>query len=373
MPADCYIGLMSGTSIDGIDAAAAVFEGGSPELIAACHHPYPKTLRSELSALTAGDGTTTLETLLELDHRIGSAFADAAQRLLRQIPARYTIRAIGSHGQTVYHLPGGRYPNTLQLGDPNLIAERTGIITIGDWRRRDMAAGGQGAPLAPAFHCAFLRQTTDTAVLNLGGIANLTLIPAHRSTTPVAGFDTGPGNTLLDRWIQHSLGRPYDERGEWAASGQLHRPLLDRMLTDDYFDRAPPKSTGQEHFNLQWLNEKLGHEPAPPPPNDVAATLVELTAASVAGALRQLGDRYHPTTLYVCGGGVHNTHLMDRLAAHLPTLHVTSSATAGIDPDQMEAMAFAWFASKTLAREPIDTTMFTGARGARILGATYAA
>lgn len=371
MPKDCYIGLMSGTSMDGIDAVAVDFSDSLPSVVATIQHPYPTSLGARLSTLIAPDSQTSLHTLLEIDHDIATAFADAANALLAHIPDNYVIKAIGSHGQTVYHLPDSYNPNTLQLGDPSLIAERTGITTIADWRRRDMAAGGQGAPLTPAFHYEFLRTKTDVAVLNLGGIANLTIIPGEESSRQPLGFDTGPANTLLDAWTTLHRNTSYDLDGRWAASGNVNDHLLNSMLSDPYFSRLPPKSTGREHFNMGWLNGLLSLEKQSVDAEGVAATLAELTARSIASAINKLDSAYRITSLFVCGGGVHNRHLMMRLADMLSPLPTASSAEAGIDPDQMEAIAFAWFAKKTLALEPIDTTPFTGAKAPRILGGIF--
>ncbi len=373
MSSSCYIGLMSGTSMDGVDAVAARFDQRTPELLAASHTPYPDTLARDLEWLVTGDGRIGLRELLELDYRIADAFASAARELIGTLPVSIHAEAIGSHGQTIYHLPDGPTPNTLQLGNPALIAERTGVTTIADWRRRDMAAGGQGAPLAPAFHCHFLRGERDIAVLNLGGIANITIIPAHHSTAPPAGFDTGPANTLLDSWISLHSGQRYDDKGRWAGGGTAIPALLDRMLDDPYFSLAPPKSTGREHFNLGWLRQRLSTMPTTPDPTDVAATLVELTVHSVQRAIETFDETVKIERLLVCGGGVHNDHLMQRLATTLAPIEVPSTETAGIDPDYMEAMAFAWFASRTLAGQPIETSPFTGASGDRMLGAVYPA
>ncbi len=371
MPHDCYIGLMSGTSMDGIDAVAVNFSNPKPTVVAAIHHPYPESLSARLETLVTDGGPTDFRFLLETDHQLAVAFANAANTLRAQSPPGYTIKAIGSHGQTIYHLPEGDSPNTLQLGDPNLIAELTGITTIADWRRHDMAAGGQGAPLTPAFHCEFLRNSKDVAVLNLGGIANITIIPGENSSRPALGFDTGPANTLLDAWTMRHRHTTCDVDGRWAASGLINQQLLATMLCDAYFSKPPPKSTGREYFNMKWLDNMLSLQKRPIDSADVAATLVELTTQSIAAALDHLDDKHPIASLFVCGGGVHNQYMMSRLATTLSSLRVASSAEAGIDPDQMEAMAFAWFAKKTLALEPIDTTPFTGAKGPRILGGIY--
>ncbi len=357
--------------MDGIDAVAVDFSGPKPTVTAAIHHPYSESLSSRLDVLVTGGGRTDFRFLLETDHQLALAFANAANTLRAQLPAEHTIKAIGSHGQTIYHLPDSDSPNTLQLGDPSLIAELTGITTIADWRRRDMAAGGQGAPLTPAFHCEFLRSSNDVAVLNLGGIANITIIPVENTSQPPVGFDTGPANTLLDAWTMLHRETSCDIDGRWAASGDINQPLLTLMLSDAYFSRPPPKSTGREHFNMDWLGDLLSLQKPSVDSADVAATLVELTAQSVAATINQLASNYQITSLYVCGGGVHNHYMMTRLATVLSPLRVVSSAQAGIDPDQMEALAFAWFAKKTLALEPIDTAVFTGAKGPRILGGIY--
>ena len=373
MPYSCHLGLMSGTSMDGVDAVAARFDQHTPQLLAASHTPYPEALARELEQLVTGGGQVDLPKLLELDYRIADAFASAASKLIETLPADAHAEAIGSHGQTIYHLPDGPTPNTLQLGNPALIAERTGLTTIADWRRRDMAAGGQGAPLAPTFHCHYLRSEHDIAVLNLGGIANITVIPGHHSEAPPVGFDTGPANTLLDSWTALHTDRRYDDKGRWAASGSVSPALLDHLLGDPYFSLPPPKSTGREHFHLDWLQRILSTTPVTPRPADVAATLVELTVHSVRKAMETFDKMLRIEKLLVCGGGVHNDYLMQRLAATLAPIEVSSTETAGIDPDYMEAMAFAWFASKTLAGQPIETSAFTGASGDRVLGAVYAA
>lgn len=373
MQKTCFIGLMSGTSMDGIDAVAAEFSGSTPLLLAAETIPYPKRLRTQLSRLLVEPGNTSLPLLLEIDHQIGEAFANAANTIKPQIPNEYRIAAIGSHGQTVFHHPQGPYPNSWQLGDPNLIAERTGITTIADFRRRDMATGGQGAPLAPAFHRAWLQQEHAVAILNLGGIANLTIIPSKNSHAPVTGFDTGPANTLLDGWVQQKLGLPKDENGGWAASGRYDEALLRLLASDAYFEQPPPKSTGREHFNIAWLSSRLKQITEPLADADIAATLVELVALSVSDAIRRHCLTEDVAHIYVCGGGVHNSYMMSRLQRYCCPIEVSSSAKAGIDPDYMEALAFAWMACKTLGGAPIDSSDFTGARESRILGAVYQA
>ncbi|MEQ4576118.1 MAG: anhydro-N-acetylmuramic acid kinase [Gammaproteobacteria bacterium] len=366
-----FIGLMSGTSADGIDAALVRFhEGDGPrcELVDGLTAPWQPALREELVALGQGGDAGSLDVLGRLDAQVGIAFAEAANRLIAQSGVdRARIRAIGSHGQTVRHRPLADPAFTWQLGDAHRIAELTGITTVADFRRRDVAAGGQGAPLMPAFHLAMLGAADeDRAVLNLGGIGNLTLIPR---TGTVLGFDTGPANALLDSWCQRHLGQPFDAGGAFAASGQVDEALLSGLLADPWFALPPPKSTGREQFHLDWVEARLGATPRAAA--DVQATLLELTVATVAEALH----RQQPDTrrVLVCGGGVRNPVLMARLAARMPGTVVESSAAHGLDPDYMEAMGFAWLAAEALAGRPANLPSVSGARGPRILGAIHPA
>lgn len=365
-----YLGLMSGTSADGIDAALVRFGAGDRrcELVAALTHPWEPQLRDELVALGQGGDVGSLDQLGRLDAEVGLAFAAAAERLIAQSGvARGDIRAIGSHGQTVRHRPLATPAFTWQLGDAHRIAEHTGITTVADFRRRDVAAGGHGAPLMPAFHLAMLGAAgEDRAVLNLGGIGNLTLIPRDGQ---VRGFDTGPANALLDAWCERHLGTPFDADGAFAASGRVSAPLLARLLDDAWFALPPPKSTGREQFHLEWVGLQLGEPPLAPA--DVQATLLELTAATVADAL--LRHQPHTRRVLVCGGGVRNPVLLARLAARLPGIVVESSAVHGLDPDYMEAMGFAWLAAEALAGRPANLPSVSGARGPRILGAIHPA
>ena len=368
-----FVGLMSGTSADGIDAALVRFDAvGHCELQLGRAFPWEPALRQRLVELGQGGALQSLEELGTLDVRIGEAFADAARQLLAEAGvAAADVRAIGSHGQTVRHRPtgarlDGRYPFTMQIGDGNVIAERCGITTVADFRRRDVAAGGQGAPLLPALHAAVLRDDSeDRAVLNLGGIANLTLLPA---TGDVRGFDTGPANALMDAWCERELGRPYDAGGAFAARGHVDPELLVRLLDEPWFALPPPKSTGREFFHLGWLQSRLaGNEAAA----DVQATLLELSAVTVADALRAQQPRTR--RLLACGGGVHNPRLLQRIGEHLPGTAVESTATHGIDPDFVEAMGFAWLARQTLAGRPGNLPGVTGAIGPRVLGAIHPA
>jgi len=368
-----YLGLMSGTSADGIDAALVAFAAdGACRLLAGRTFPWDAATRAQLLALGQGGHVDSLDEIGTLDVAIGEAFAQAALRLLADAGVeRGAVRAIGSHGQTIRHRPhgaahDGRHPFTWQLGDAHVIAERTGIATVADFRRRDVAAGGHGAPLVPAFHAALLHDAgEDRAVLNLGGIANFTLLPAHGE---VRGFDTGPANALLDAWCLRHLGHPFDEDGAFAARGAVDAGLLARLREDPWFDRPPPKSTGREHFHLGWLEARLrGGER----PEDVQATLLELTATTVAEALR----RTQPATRRViaCGGGVRNRQLMARLAARLDGIALEDSARYGLDGDFVEAMAFAWLARQCLLGRAGNVPSVTGAAGPRVLGVVYPA
>lgn len=364
-----YIGLMSGTSMDAVDAALVDLSGAPPKLLATHSLSLDMELRTALRALGHG-GIGELDRYGQLDARVGELFAEAAYGVLEQAAVKAAqVRAIGSHGQTVLHSPAGSYPYSLQIGNPSLIAERTGITTVADFRRRDMAVGGQGAPLAPAFHNAVLRSPTqDRVVINIGGIANITVLPADPNQ-PVVGFDTGPASTLMDAWIQQHLNQRMDDDGRWAAGGTVVKPLLDRLMNDPYFKLAPPKSTGFEYFNLAWLNKKLAEQGAPITAQDVQATLCELSAASIAQAITE----HAPNTrqILVCGGGVRNAHLLQRLRALLPACRVDSTAVYSVDPEWVEAMAFAWLAQQTLEGKTGNLPSVTGARRAVILGGIY--
>ncbi|HFC53271.1 MAG TPA: anhydro-N-acetylmuramic acid kinase [Gammaproteobacteria bacterium] len=365
-PASKYIGLMTGTSLDGIDAALVRFDGNTPHCLAAHTEPYPSDLRDALLELSQPEADVA--TMMELDVRLGRLYATEVKRLLSRarISAEQVV-AIGSHGQTIRHVPASKYPSTLQIGDPNIVAQLTGITTVTDFRRRDVAAGGQGAPLVPAFHDAVFRQPGENRViLNIGGIANVTVLPGEKEL-PVGGFDTGPGNILMDGWAARHLGLPQDQDGGWAASGRVDPQLLKEMLSDPFFRQPPPRSTGREHFNQRWLEAR---QPAGKlPPEDVAATLCELTATTIADAIRhQAGDTER---IIVCGGGVHNATLMNRLEQLLAPCTVESSARHGVDPDRVEAIAFAWLARQTLTGGAGNLPSVTGAREPAVLGAIY--
>jgi len=392
---DIFLGLISGTSADGIDAALVRFDSSSSQpsmaglstraaLIAAQTFPYPDATRTHVLALAKSRASIALDDYGRLDVEIGECFAAAALSLLREAGVDpVTVAAIGSHGQTVCHRPSGRFPFTLQIGDPSVIAERTGITTIADFRRADVAAGGQGAPLLPALHAATLADPMiPRAILNLGGIANLTLLaaaPAHPApaalghpcpvpAATVIGFDTGPANCLLDAWAARHLSVPRDEGGAWARSGRVDADLLAEWLGDPYFAATPPKSTGREVFNLDWLDAHLRADIASV---DVQATLLALSVRSIADALRTHGGGTRE--VFACGGGVHNAALMDALRMELADMRVDTTAALGLDPDFVEAAGFAWLARARLANEPSNLPSVTGASGPRVLGAIYAA
>jgi anhydro-N-acetylmuramic acid kinase len=365
-----YIGIMSGTSADAVDVVLVDLTNGCQ--VQAHHTATLSTeLRKAIHSL-AVPGRNEINTCMDIDVELGRLIAAAVRLMLKKAavaPSR--VHAIGSHGQTVRHRPDGDRATTLQLGDPNIIAEETGITVVADLRRRDMAAGGQGAPLVPAFHQSqFQHRSIPRVVVNIGGIANVTALAAGLHAR-VTGFDTGPGNTLMDQWIQASLKQPYDKDGQWATSGKYDQNLLQRMLRDSYFSKTPPKSTGPEHFNLRWLEKILKRHGKRVVKKNVQATLCELTAVSITEAIQQ----HAPGTeeVLVCGGGVHNLALMYRLQALLQPLKVFSTEDFGLDPDRVEAAAFAWLAQQTLNHRPGNIPAVTGARHAVILGAVYPA
>lgn len=362
------VGLISGTSLDAVDAAACEFDaaGRWQGLLGTHSEPYPADLRQELLDLQRRpDSPVTLRDVVRLDAAIGDCFARAANTLLEQLTLRPSdVRAIGSHGQTVFHDPGV-IRSTLQLGDPNRIAAATGICTISDFRRADMAHGGQGAPLMPAFHQAVFGDE-PCVVANIGGISNITVLGA--AAAPVFGFDTGPGNALLDDWIQREQGLKYDRGGAWARSGALDAGLLDACLRDPYFALPAPKSSGRDYFNLDWLIRQTGSLPS-----DAAVvqrTLLELTAETLARAIE--AEAPAARELFICGGGARNAFLMERLAQRLPHLRVTDTSARGLDPDWVEAAGFAWLAWRTLHGEPGNLISVTGARREVVLGGVYA-
>lgn len=372
MVAELFIGLMSGTSLDGVDGVLADFSGDSLAVLAHTSAPFPPLLRQELLELNSS-GPNELHRSALAANALAGVYASVVANLLAQAGvARQQVSAIGAHGQTVRHRPqafdGTGY--TLQLNSPALLAELTGIDVVADFRSRDIAAGGQGAPLVPAFHqSVFGRPGETVAALNIGGISNLTVL-GPRLADDILGFDCGPGNALMDAWCQQHLGHAFDADGAWAASGQINADLLAALLAEPYFAQAAPKSTGRDLFNPAWLAEKL--KPFPHlQPADVQATLTELTARCCADSTKRYSS--DSKVLIVCGGGAFNGHLMARLQACLPTLQVCSSQACGLPPLQVEASAFAWLARKTVRRETASLPAVTGAHGARILGAIYPA
>lgn len=352
--------------MDAIDAVLVNFEAGTPRLLA--HHSLAldDTLRADLTKLQQ-PGNDELNRTARLDIQMARLFADSVMALLKEAGCQADeIIAIGSHGQTIRHIPDGDFPTSFQIGDPNLIAELTGITTVADFRRRDMAAGGQGAPLVPAFHNQVFRSDgVNRIIINIGGIANITVLPAN-TVDSVIGFDTGPGNGLMDIWIHKHHGKNFDHKGEWAAKGEVIPALLAGMLEDPYFALPAPKSTGKEYFHLDWLerhaNKKMSGE-------DVQATLCELTAASISNAIKQVA----PVTneIYICGGGVHNPSLMERLTELVKPATVSSTDKLGVSPDWVEAICFAWLAKQTLHQQPSNLPSVTGAKHAVVLGGIF--
>lgn len=357
---ELFIGLMSGTSADGVDAALVDFSTHQPQLIANHYSVFSSTLRKQILALCQ-PGPDEINRLGELDVLLGNTFADSVNTLLKnQNISPENIRAVGSHGQTIRHHPNRQF--TLQVGDPNIIAAKTGITTIADFRRRDIAHGGQGAPLVPVFHHhVFKDKKINRAIVNIGGIANITLLPANDEF--ILGFDTGPGNILLDAWAEKHLQQRCDEKGAWASQGQIDNTLLEKLLSDDYFKLPAPKSSGHEYFNLTWLQKYL---PDQINAVDAQATLTFLTARTIIDAINQ---HLPNSEILICGGGVHNHCLMQHLMTLAPFVHTTK--IYGIDPDWMEAMAFAWLAKQTLDGKIGNMTAVTGAKRSTILGGIY--
>jgi len=366
---ELYIGLMSGTSLDGVDGVLVDFAGGGLEVRAHAHRPFEPALRAELLALNA-PGDNELHRAALAANALAGVCAEVVEAL-RPAAAGRPVRAVGAHGQTVRHRPGqfDGIGYTLQLNAPALLAERCGLAVVADLRSRDLAAGGQAAPLVPAFHRErFGRPGEDVAVANVGGIANLSLLAADGG---VLGFDCGPGNALMDLWCQRHLGRPFDADGAWGASGQVDEALLRAALADPWFALPPPKSTGRDDFHAAWLDALLARAGSSVAPENVQATLCELSARSIALDLRRALPAARE--LLVCGGGALNGALMRRLAAALPGCRVASTAERGLPPLQVEATAFAWLARAHVHGRPGNVPAVTGARGPRVLGALYPA
>lgn len=365
----CYLGVLSGTSADGIDAAAVEFDTGPPRLLR--YHSTALEAGLRLRLLELGQGAEPgLEELGRLHIRLGQAFGHAARALMHSLGlAPSQVAALGLHGQTLLHRPDAGQGFTLQLGDPNSVTALTGVTTVSDFRGMDMAWGGQGAPLAPAFHAAMFQQPgTTRALVNIGGIANLSVLPAGPAAA-VRGFDTGPGNALLDAWTARHLGQDYDRDGAWASGGRLHTALLSALLEDAYFALPAPKSTGRDYFHLDWLQRVLDRMARPPGARDVQRTLVALTAESIARALEH--EAPDTAALYVCGGGAFNPLLLDALRARLAPRQVEPSDALGLRPDAVEAVMFAWLARERLAGRCVDLRAVSGAARPVCLGAVY--
>lgn len=366
---EIYLGLMSGTSLDGVDVAIVDFASFPPRVLHCSTDSYPPEIRRALQQLCRAQ-STTLDALYRLDAGLADIYADSVARALSTagLDAGEVV-ALGCHGQTLRHSPDSDPPYTVQIGDPSRLAALSGIDTVADFRRKDIALGGQAAPLAPAFHRYLFRSRDENrAVINIGGIANLTWLPAD-SAAPLLGFDTGPGNTLLNYWIEKQQGLPFDEDGNWARGGRIDEELLAKMIGTEAYFRAPaPKSTGTEYFSPDWLE---GFLPAHPEPRDIQATLVELTAATIADAVSALPEV--PKNCYICGGGARNAYLLERLRLKLPDSGLQTTAALGMDPDFVEAAAFAWLARERVALRAGNIPEITRARRDTLLGGIYAA
>lgn len=366
-----YVGLMSGTSVDAIDSALVRVNACGVELLHTLEHAIPAGTRQRIAAISH-TGPDEIERMGVLDRELGLLFGEATLALLAVANIQASqVTAIGSHGQTIRHRPPSGATNTaegftLQIGDPNTIAENTGITTVADFRRRDIAAGGEGAPLAPAFHAAaFAKEGVNRAVVNIGGIANISLLEGQDL---ISGFDTGPGNTLLDHWIMRHRGESYDRDGQWSAEGEVIGEILQRLLQHPYFQRSGPRSTGVEMFNLEWLDDCLTQSEQLSP-RDIQATLAELTAITIANAVRD--STVEVSEIYICGGGAHNTDLMRRLYRKLAPAKLDNTSAIGMGPDWVEAATFAWLAGQTLGGLAGNAPAVTGARGLRVLGGIY--
>jgi anhydro-N-acetylmuramic acid kinase len=370
-PKALYIGLMSGTSVDGIDGVLANFSSNNPQILATYKLALPTPIKEKVFDL-AISGSDELKKIQYLDQYFGEKFAEVALSLCEEVNLKPSaITAIGSHGQTVRHCPPTdlRPGYSLQLGDPNIIAQRTGITTITDFRRRDIAAGGHGAPLAPALHSALFQSSECSRfILNTGGIANITYLPIHGGAI---GFDTGPANGLMDAWCQYNKNIAFDKNGRWAMSGKIIPDLLVALLAHPYFQSPPPKSTGREDFNLSWLKQKLAGF-SEGKAEDIQATLLELTAASISAEIIRL-DADSDAEVFICGGGAHNTALCERLKELLAPRSFKTTVELGISPDWVEAVAFAWLAKQSLEGKTGNLPSVTGAEKRVILGGIYPA
>lgn len=358
---ELYIGVMSGTSLDGIDVVLCAIDADSCELIHSSEYPFDNGLKEEI--LNAINGSTTLRTIGQIDTRLGKLYANAITAFMHHNNInKDSVMAIGLHGQTLWHEPTGEFPFSMQLGNANILTTQTGVSVVSDFRQKDIALGGQGAPFAPAFHQEiFSRLNRKVAVVNIGGIANITILGER-----LIGYDCGTGNVLMDLWISKKKNRVYDKNGEWASSGHADANLLKKMCSDPYFQKKPPKSTGREHFNEKWLENQL-EEFRHLTNEDIQATLLEFTADPIAKEVR----KYSVDLTIVCGGGAKNIALMKKLQANLADIEVSSSDKYGVSGDFMEAMAFAWLAYKQIHKESVDLKSVTGAKENSILGCIY--
>jgi len=363
-----YIGIMSGTSLDGIDAALAHFDNDKCEIFDTLTQPIPEKLKNTIISLSDRQ-STDFHTLGEIDHLFGKLFAESVIKLLKNASLKNDqITAIGCHGQTLFHSPGGPHPFTIQIGDPNIISTKTGITVVADFRRKDMAYGGQGAPLVPAFHESIFRDDEkNRVILNIGGIANITVLINNEKTY---GYDTGPGNILMDTWIKENKDEKYDYNANWAVTGSLNKKLLENMLDDPYFSMAYPKSTGREYFNIGWIKRNItGFSDIKS--QDIQKTLASLTSKTIADSVAAIKN--HVEELIVCGGGVHNPLIMKQLKSFLPHTKILSASEYNIDPDYVEAAAFAWLAKRTIHKQSGNIPTVTGASKRTILGGIYLA
>lgn len=364
---DLYLGLMSGTSLDGVDAAIVDFSNSRTVALHCLTEPYPESISGRIRTLTR-TSSVIIDELCGLDVELAEYYVNVVHKILAEaaIPADH-IRAIGSHGQTIHHSPERKPRFTLQIGDPNTLVAGTGITTVADFRRRDMALGGQGAPLAPAFHQSIFHSTDkDRAIINIGGIANITYLPADTGAATI-GFDTGPGNTFLDYWINLHLQQKFDDSGTWAARGNIDTNLLQEMISGEpFFLQRPPKSTGTEYFGPKWLDKFAMQQQNP---ENIQATLLELTARSIAMGIGQLEQL--PQECYICGGGAHNQALIERLKNLLPDTTLQTTAALGVNPDYVEAIAFAWLARQTIQGLPGNLPSVTQANSPTILGGVF--
>jgi anhydro-N-acetylmuramic acid kinase len=370
MGRELFIGCISGTSLDGLDLVTVEFDNGAPKVIGSKCAVIPTGLQAELSALCS-PGPNEIERMGRSDVALGRFIGESINTFLTDQSIEPTnIIAIGSHGQTIRHHPDGKHPFSMQIGAPSAIAEVTGITTVADFRMADIMAGGQGAPLVPFFHQkAFSSEQAQRLIINLGGISNISILPLQdaRKSVPAFGYDIGPANTLMDRWTEKHISKSYDAFGLWAREGQLDKTLLSRMLGDAYFSREMPKSTGREYFNMPWLEQFLeGSER----PEDVQRTLLELCASTIATAIQNIQNS-HTAEAYLCGGGAHNSFLVERIKSLSKLNKIGITDDLGIPVDDVEAAAFAWLARETLEGRPGNLRTVTGAKKAKILGAVH--